>query len=144
MGNRIRIGSLESFYAITIVGISSSETDYRLSWILNQTFDLEIKHLRDICFPTKDNLITKKFSIFSSDPKKNTQYLLISNKSESGNLYSRYKNLDFYYIICEKETKSFNNFLLQDFKKIRSIQATFIIELDKYLKNIITEIIFSE
>ncbi len=108
----------------TVIGISSHENDYRLSWSLNEQLGLELAQT--------DNLITdnnKEFSCFIHDD--GYTLLLIANRCDNGFLLEKYKNFDyllkFDFQLSDKELSEWLNRL----KEVPLIAAVVAIPLDK-------------
>ena len=76
--------------AFTLIGISSHENDYRLSWSINESIGL--------AFSQSDCLITasgKEFTCFVHKDDDNKKLVLVSNRCDDGFLLEKHKNLDF-------------------------------------------------
>ena len=73
----------------TIIGISSHENDYRLSWSINEHTGL--------AFSLGKNLVTPSGNEFTcfvhNDDEQNIT--LVSNRCDNGFLLNKYKNMDF-------------------------------------------------
>jgi len=109
----------------TLIGISSHENDYRLSWSLNE-------HMR-LSFTKSYSLITdleKVFTIFvhEDDDKSLT---LVSNLCDDGFLLEKHKNLDFILKFDVQLSEAELSAWLHDLKKIPLISTAYIIPIDK-------------
>jgi hypothetical protein len=111
--------------AFTVVGISSHENDYRLSWSLNE-------HL-GLAFAQTAGLITdtgEEFTCFAHEDEIRT-LLLISNRCDNGFLLEKYKNFDFMMKFDSELTDAELSAWLRDFKKVPLISIAFPIPLNK-------------
>ncbi len=78
-----------------VLGISSHENDYRLSWALNRKLDLQFRKTDNLLIRSA-NEGDKEFSVFQSDGNGNLLKLnLISNRCADGFLIREMKNIDF-------------------------------------------------
>ena len=112
--------------AFTVLGISSHENDYRLSWNFND--DLGFKFAKTI-----DNIEThdgKEFNCFVHQDD-DQRLLLVSNLCDKGYLLNKYKNLDFIlkfdYELDEAEITKW----IKKLRKVTLVSAAFIIHPDK-------------
>ncbi len=118
-------------YNFKLIGISSSEEDYKLSWEISQQIksgfvkadDLQIIDSR---FP---DYLT--FSVFENSDKSNLPDIkLVSNKGKEGFLIEELKNIDFFIIIYEEDdTKFYKDFVLK-LKESEIITAVFSLKPD--------------
>ena len=110
--------------AFSIIGISSHENDYRLSWSINEQLKLS--------FAQNNSLETegKEFTCFVHEDDCQT-IMLISNRCENGFLLEKYKNFDFilkfYPELKETETSEW----LRNLKKVSLISAVLSIPVTK-------------
>jgi hypothetical protein len=118
-----------------IIGISSHENDYRLSWALNNQFNISLKKVEDLIIEVPEKDTPLKFSTYLFyDENSNIQYKLLSNRCENGYLLKEYKNID--YILHLKGNFDNNdiNYILQKIKKNECVLFSFIIDINN-LKN---------
>ena len=117
--------------AFSIIGISSHENDYRLSWSINEQLKLSL---------TQDNnLITgerKEYTCFVHEDDCQT-IMLVSNRCENGFLLEKYKNFDFilkfYLELNETETSEW----LRNLKKVPLISAVISIPVTKMVMKLL-------
>ncbi len=111
----------------TIIGISSHENDYRLSWSMNEQLGLD--------FARTAGLRTDKgeeFACFAHEGEDQI-LLLISNRCDNGFLLEKYKNLDF-ILKFESELSDSELFgWLGNLKKVPLVSAAFPIPFDKHI-----------
>ena len=120
-----------NFVDFTLIGISSHENDYRLSWSFNEQFRLGF--VRGNSFTTGDG---KEFTCFShlDDYQK---IMLVSNRCDNGFLLEKYKNLDFIlkFDVPLDETEITD--WLQNLKKASLISAAFVIPVNKQVSQLL-------
>jgi hypothetical protein len=105
-----------------LIGISSSENDYRLSWLINNSLKLKLTKADSLLIVKGDCEIN--FSVFNySDSSLN--YSLISNKSPKGTLMDELKNVDFWFKIEGNTTEHEIQSLKKNLKKTEGILAIF-------------------
>jgi len=109
----------------TIIGISSHENDYRLSWSINEQLGLAFAH--------GNNVVTsagKEFSCFVHEDDGQT-LLLISNRCDNGFLLEKHKNIDFILKFDAELSDTETSAWLRDLKKVSLVSAAFSIPVNK-------------
>ncbi len=109
----------------TVIGISSHENDYRLSWSLNEHLGFSFAQDQDM-ITDSDN----EFSCFIHHDE-NQILKLISNRCDNGFLLNKYKNFDFILKIEPKLSSTELDACIDKLKKIPLISAVMHIPLDK-------------
>lgn len=81
-----------------LLGLSSHENDYRISWTLNQELGLKFSKGPDLEIPSKGKEGEEQlFSLFHyEDEDSMLIYKLISNRGSSGVLIPKLKNIDYF------------------------------------------------
>jgi hypothetical protein len=111
-----------------LIGISSSENDFKLCWLINQEFEIEFKRDDDLQFYNEKLNIEQNFALYSFSNDEYQAYL-ISNKSNSGILISEYKSIDFFIKIKTSDNSIFD-FFQSKLLQIKQIQAIFKIDVN--------------
>ena len=116
----------------TIIGISSHENDYRLSWSINENLGLAFTR-------ENDNIEAgngREFSRFTHEDEEQC-LTLVSNRCDNGFLIEKLKNLDFILKfdseLNEEETEEW----LKKLRKVTLISAAFEIEGNKKIMNLL-------
>jgi len=109
----------------TVIGISSHENDYRLSWSINEQIGL--------AFSQTDSLIIdseKEFSRFvhEDDEKKIT---LVSNRCDNRFLLEKHKNLDYFLQFDTQLSETEISEWLHDLKKVPLVSTAYQLPFDK-------------
>ncbi len=123
-----------------IIGISSTHADFRIAWSLNNLLQIHLSKSKDVSVLIKrnDSSETLSFSLFTFDDSDENGYYLLSNKDKGKNMSSKYKNIDYFFIV-----KS-NVFILQNLSnKLNNteyIDGTFILQTDMVLKKMINKL----
>jgi len=82
-------------FNFSLLGISSSENDYRLSWEMNKVLEISLRKDSDHVIKRKE--IEQNFLVYTfSDEESFLQYFLIANKSENGYLIEELRNIDYF------------------------------------------------
>ena len=82
-------------WSFLLIGISSHENDYHLSWAINTNLGFHLVRDTDQVVPGKKQGEVQHFSVFTYDDQDALMlYNLISNTSEDGFLIPEYKNID--------------------------------------------------
>ena len=112
-----------------LLGLVSSEPDYRLSLILNNTLGTSLRHAAPVRV-TGDNGSEMSYSRFSGILKSPDQVIdLISNKSGNKILIKKLKNIDFIVQIYSTEEDHDTPGLIKTIREIENITAVFEIEI---------------
>ena len=126
---------------VSLIGIVSSEPDYKLSLVLNKKLKISLKNITPVTI-TGSNGNQLSFSRFSwLNSSTDESFNLVSNRNGSNFLLKNLRNVD--YILQIREPGQNNNIehLTTTLKTIESITALFIIDSksikDKYLQYLI-------
>jgi len=123
-----------------VIGIVSSDPDYRLSLTLNKNLTISLKNTEAVEFQDdKGNKL--HFSRFSDSSGPDWHFQLVSNRSEKEFMLKKLKNID-YLLLLQKAEKDFSpERILSQLREIDSITGVFNIEIrtlnDKNLKYLI-------
>ncbi len=112
---------------LTVIGISSHENDYRLSWSINEHLGLK--------FAQTDSLVTdtgEEFACFAHEDE-DQKLLLLSNRCDNGFLLEKYKNFDFILKFDIELTDANLSEWLRSLKKVPLISAAFHIPVNKQI-----------
>jgi len=109
----------------TIIGISSHENDYRLSWSINEQLKLALTR--------GNNFVTdagKEFSsfVYEGDHQRIT---LISNRCDNGFLLVKYKNFDFFLKFDPELNEEETTEWLRNLKKSPLVSAVCSVPVNK-------------
>jgi len=120
---------------VWLLGISSHENDYRLSWALNKHMPLNLSKANDVIIPASKNTPEHHFSCYSNENENTTtEYLLISNRSETGYFSHVHKNIDFLLRISSITPFTEKEKYLAALKQIDLITMVFELDISK-IKN---------
>ena len=111
--------------AYTVIGISSHENDYRLSWSLNEQLGLG--------FTLSERLRTdsgEEFTCFVHRDEEQSLFL-ISNRCDNGFLLEKYRNLDFVLKFEYELPSSELTAWLSRLKKVPLVSTVFPIPFNK-------------
>ena len=90
--------SFKPDFEFVLLGISSHENDYRLSWAINNHLSVGLSKTNNIALNNKNSI--QQFSVFSyHDEESYNTYYLINNISEQGFLFKELKNIDYFFQI---------------------------------------------
>ncbi len=123
--NIMKLDISQEAFMFTIIGISSHENDYRLSWSLNKQLNLQFTQDEDLMIDTGE-----KFTRFSHTDEK-YPLTIISNRCDNGFLLDKYKNFDFLLKFERKLSEQELSDWLYALKKVPLISAVFPIQIDK-------------
>ena len=114
----------------TVIGISSHENDYRLTWSLNEQLGL--------AFAQSDSIFTneKEFSCFVLEGE-DQKLTLISNRCDNGFLLEKYKTFDFILKFDAELNEAETQTWLRDLKRVSLVSAAFPIPVNKQVLQIL-------
>ncbi|MDR1155583.1 MAG: IPExxxVDY family protein [Bacteroidales bacterium] len=115
----------------TIIGISSHENDYRLSWSINEQMGL--------AFAQGDRLVTgagKEFTCFVHEDDDQT-LMLVSNRCDNGFLLEKYKNFDFILKFDAELNEADTQAWLRDLRKAPLVSAVFPIPVTRQILQVL-------
>ena len=136
----------------SVIGITSSLKDYRLTFYINKLSHIQFKRVDPFVFHHKNQAFTYSLYIFI-DNKNLRNYYLISNKANSVKLVPKLQHFDYLLFMdgevnedstkeLAKEVKTFDYITLTsvvdfaEIDKIKNLRTSFDIHLDKVLSNI--------
>jgi len=124
----------------SIIGISSLHQDFQIAWSLNNILEINLKKAQDILIRLKNKkeVNTFSFSLFSFVDLDENYFFLLSNKDNGTNLYSKYKNIDYFLIIKSEETSPI--IVSKKIKGIEFILGSFILPVNNVIRKIIDKV----
>jgi hypothetical protein len=83
-----------------VLGIVSSEADYKISWALNHSLNIVLSRAESLIVTTNKGLINLEPTAYVSlSDESASKYLLIQNKCATGYFLDEFKNIDYFLII---------------------------------------------
>jgi hypothetical protein len=126
--------SSESDVSYSLLGISSHENDYRISWALNEHLGFHFSKVENHTFLHPKFGETLEFSQYMYTDEENSHvYRLTSNRCDNAFLLEEYKNIDFLLLFDKIEKSDLQQFLTR-IKTISFVSAVFPIDFTQ-LKN---------
>ena len=112
-----------------LLGISSSENDYRLSWEMNKKLELSLRKGTDHVIKRKE--IEQSFLVYTFyDEEVYLQYFLIANKSENGFLIEELRNIDYFLQIHGDLTDNQQQQIISSVKTIKGVFGVFKLDIN--------------
>lgn len=118
----------ETNFSFFLIGISSSEVDYKLCWKINQELNLEFKKVKDLLFYHEKLNVEQNFSLYTFSNDEFEAYF-ISNKTTNGYLIDEHKKID-YFLKIESQNQTILDNLYTKLNQINFIQAVFKIDVN--------------
>lgn len=113
----------------SLIGISSHENDYHLSWAINQHLGLNLTRSNNLSILAKQQEAVQDFSVSSyEDEELMLLYNLISNSGENGFLFPELRNIDFFLQIYGELLHSQLLAFQEHLKKIDIVSASFVLD----------------
>lgn len=85
-----------SFDDYQLIAIASHQSDYRLSWALNQKLNWHLTQTDELTIQPVKNQKKQRFTCFSFHDQQQNAYHLIANKSQEGFLMPSITNIDYF------------------------------------------------
>jgi len=123
MSKSIKLKNIQPNYEFILIGLVTSEPLYRLSWLVNDNLNIQLKEAPPAqVYHTKRQII-QEFSIFQFDGIDTSFFQLIQNKSQQGFLIEEQKQVD-YWLKIENSTLITTD-LLAKLKVLKNISLVF-------------------
>jgi len=120
---------VEDDFHFFLVGISSHENDYRLSWAINTHLKMALKRADNLQIHNPRIKQDQEFSLYQfTDLETVLHYNLIANRCDNGFLLEEMKNIDYVLKITGDASKNFPGQLVNKLKKIDIITTAFEID----------------
>jgi hypothetical protein len=117
---------------LIILGLVSSEPDYKLSLALNKEFGISLRNSSPVRIidNAESELTFSRFSNTSSSSGK--IYTLVSNRSGTQFLLKKLKNVDYILLVHDPENENNIELLSTSLREIESISGVFNIDLHTF------------
>jgi len=110
----------------TLLGISSHEDDYHLSWALNQSLGMNFTRTNNLEIPSSKTDMKQEFSVYQyEDENSMLIYNIISNKSGNGVLIPDLKNIDYFLQIYGDINHSKLDNIIEELRNSGVLNASF-------------------
>lgn len=119
-----------------LIGISSHENDYRLSWAINSQLNINFNRIDNFSVKDEKTQLRKEFSQYEyNDEEALIKLLLLSNRSENGYLLPELKNMDFFIVLLGETDKNYIQNFVKELQKVNIVSIATQIEISS-LKSI--------
>jgi len=116
-------------FSFFLIGISSSENDYRLSWEINKILGISLRKGTDHVIKKKE--IEQVFLVYTFyDEEVYLQYSLIANKSENGFLIEELHNIDYFLQIHGELSGNQKQQIISSVKNIKGVTGVFKLDIN--------------
>ncbi len=111
-----------------IIGLSTSEDDYKVSWLINKNTNIQLQRTDNLEVRDDNKTDILVFSVFKGhDGSNGFKIKLVSNKCPEGYLINELKNIDIFIVIFCTDT-NYSSKLTTELKKFAEINAVFNID----------------
>jgi len=118
---QLKLNQINNFL---LLGLVTSEPDYKLSLTLNNKFRISLKNISPVEI-SDDNESVLTFSRFSDTDSSGIMYNLISNRSGKYFLLRKLKNIDYIFQVHDSENINNINLITDSLREIESVNAVF-------------------
>lgn len=119
---------------LIMIGLVSSEPDYKLSLSINRKFGISLKYLSPLKIEngSGSELTFSRFSDINGSP--DITFNLISNRNGKQFLIKKLKNIDYIFQVQDSENENENkiNQITSGLREIESVNAVFNIDLNTF------------
>jgi len=123
--------SFKEEFSFHLIGISSHENDYRLSWGINNQLGTSFIRAENLVIHNPRIDQDQEFSLSQYlDEETYIQYNLISNRCDDGFLLEEMTNIDFLLQVSGEMNKTDLNSLVNKLKQADMITAAFLIDVN--------------
>ena len=113
-------------YDFGLIGLSTPENDYRISWVLNNSMGYSLARLEDMEIYHKKLDVPQAFHQFSYyDEDTLLLYRLISNRCENGYLLEEMSNIDYLFQVSGEFEEKFISGLVKKLNNLREVTLAF-------------------
>ena len=121
---------LDQINDFILLGLVSSEADYKLSLMLNKKFGISIKNISPVKIKGDDGteLLFSRFS--DAGPSPDRFFTLISNRSGKHFLIRKLRNVDYILQSHDPDNENIISEITSNLREIPSITAVFNIDID--------------
>lgn len=120
---------VEDDFNFLLIGISSHENDYRLTWAVNTQLKMAFRRADNLQVQNPRIKEAQEFSLYQfTDPETQLHYDLLSNRCDNGFLLEEMKNIDYIMKIYGDVNKNFPVQFVNKLKKINIITTAFEID----------------
>ena len=114
-----------------LIGISSHENDYRISWAINQELEANFVKAENLKVINRKLNAPQEFSLYIYENEESiNKFCLIANQCDNGFYIPELKNIDYFLQIFGEVSEEYKNNLLKKIKTIDVITGAFIIDPD--------------
>jgi hypothetical protein len=118
-----------------LIGLSSHQNDYRLSWALNNALDITLNIDSPLTISEKRHNRRLQFSVFSfEEPAKEQILKLVSNRTENGFLLPRFSSIDFFICLSGKFSGREINDIIENIKEISFVLTAYLLDMNRLTK----------
>lgn len=122
----------EPDYQFSLLGIVTSQNDYKLAWLINKELQLALSKSPSLNIFNKKQNISTEFSVYSDDNKLIIR--LIENKKAPFFLLPQFRHIDFFLQIKAGDRAYSDLKIKKNLRQISEIQAVFSLDV-KTLKS---------
>jgi hypothetical protein len=124
---KLQINQINEFI---LLGLVSSEPDYKLSLLLNRKLGISLKNISPVKLPGDNGseLHFSRFSDSTTSPEK--VFSLVSNRAGKNFLIKKLKNIDFIFHLQDPDNEDVISQITSSLREITGITAVFNIEVD--------------
>lgn len=119
-------------YNFFLIGISSHENDYRISWALNKYLGLKLMKVKDHNIIDDNYPDHQSFSQYLyEDDESLLTFRIIANRCLDGFLIGEMKNIDFFLVILGEVNKKFKDEFIGKIDQLSIVNTAFQIDPKK-------------
>ena len=113
---------------IWLLGILTDETDFKLSWLINQSLQIRLARDEDLTWLSNELPNPLAFPVYSDPTSKFGPLRLLKNRTLEGLWIKGYKQVDYLFIVMNKEDQFNHQKLLEKLQNTNGIRGVYILD----------------
>lgn len=110
-------------FEFILIGIATSEPIYRISWLINELINIQLKETQSIKVYNNQRQIVQEFSKFSFFSEDEIYFHFLQNKSEQGLLIEEQKQVD--YWVKTNDLSIMPDEIISKFNTLKNVNLAF-------------------
>ncbi len=113
---------------IWLLGILTDETDFKLSWLINQSLQIKLSRDEDLTWLSNSLPNPLAFPVYSDPISKFGPVSLLKNRTLEGLWIKGYKQVDYLFIVMNKEDQLSQQKIVEKLQNTNGIRGVYILD----------------
>lgn len=111
-----------------LLGILTDETDFKLSWLINQSLQIKLSRDEDLTWLSNSLPNPLAFPVYADLTSKFGPVRLLKNRTLEGLWIKGYKQVDYLFIVMNKENPVSQQKILEKLQNTNGIRGVYILD----------------